>query len=254
MEIFGTFTKRMKKGKNPNGIQRWELKKYIIHSCKRCGKQTTSRLKNEDFHPFCRSCTRIPKQGKEDSFLYTHLLEQKYSQQYIVEQKEFAIREDFIEMTCKEHGIKKKSRIGDLLHSFKKYDKDVVVGPCPECQRLSRRIFTCKEGDENKEYKLYYIYIPKIQMYKLGITSQEKLTKRTYGKPFDLIWEKSFPYDFARKLENSLHTYYKDKRYVGKEKLLKDGNTELYTENIIPSTEYLSNLILSSDFKEKSLI
>lgn len=37
MEIFGTFTKRAKRGKNPNGSQRWEIKEYVIHSCERYG-------------------------------------------------------------------------------------------------------------------------------------------------------------------------------------------------------------------------
>ena len=74
------------------------------------------------------------------------------------------------------------------------------------------------------------------------------------GKPFNLIWEKRFTYKLCREIENEVHKYFKNKRYVGKEKLIRDGNTELYTENILPSLAHLTCLTLSSDFKEKSLI
>lgn len=254
MEIFGTFTKRAKKGKNLNGSQRWEIKEYVIHSCKRCGEQCTSRLIKGNFHPLCRKCSRTSQESRDNSLLYTQEVEKYYGDTYIVEQKEFAILKDSILMTCKEHNITKSARISDLLYSIKRYGKEKVPGPCSECQRLNRKIFTCEKGKEDYLYRLYYIYFPDIKMYKLGISSQKELSNRTYGKPFNLIWEKRFTYKLCREIENEVHKYFKDKRYVGKEKLIRDGNTELYTENILPSIAHLTCLTLSSDFKEKSLI
>ena len=78
--------------------------------------------------------------------------------------------------------------------------------------------------------RLYYVYIPSIDMYKLGITSFKSSSLAT--TKHTTLWEKLYTYQDAVDLEHQIHTELSEFRYNGSKKLLRAGNTELYKQNV----------------------
>ena len=78
--------------------------------------------------------------------------------------------------------------------------------------------------------RLYYVYIPSIDMYKLGVTvfKSSSLATTKHIK----LWEKLYTYQDAIALEHLIHTRLSEFRYKGSKKLLRAGNTELYKQNV----------------------
>lgn len=101
---------------------------------------------------------------------------------------------------------------------------------CGECARVSHQLQSFRPDLQNETATLYYVYIPSIDMYKLGVTVQP-LNKRMQLE-FTEILTKVMRYEDALKLEHQLHNELKDFRYQGTKKLLKVGNTELYKVDI----------------------
>lgn len=133
-----------------------------------------------------------------------------------------------------------------MLYAPKRQNTKEVLGPCPECKRIHRRLYTPHIVKNN--IKLYFVYIPKIKMYKLGITSQEKISKRMYSLPIEILWEYPIGYSKGREIEKYLHNYFKEYRYKDSfKKVIKDGNTELYTKNILPNINVLCDLLAKAN-------
>lgn len=248
MEIFEPYKKKMLRGKDEKGNQRYTWKTYAKVKCDRCLKvKENIRIDNKNLSDkyFCNSCSHLDKEAFDDPLYWVKKVEQIYSDNYIVEQKKDVLYKGRLKLTCKKHNTTASARIADLLYAPMRYDTLEVLGPCKECKRLINRLFTLPKGKQQNTFRLYYLYFKDINMYKLGISSQANLSSRTYHKSFDLIWEYPISYDKGRYLERDLHNYFENYRYTGKEKLLKDGNTELYTINILPTLTDLTNLINS---------
>lgn len=107
---------------------------------------------------------------------------------------------------------------------------------CPECARLAIQKASCKK-ELYTPTNLYYVYLPEYNVYKLGISIYET-TKRLKECTINIIWEIKDTHENIAKAEYHLHRYFKAYQYYGK-KLIKNGNTELYTKNILPSEEEL---------------
>ena len=246
MDILGTFTKRTKRGKDINGKQRFQTRNYVITICSRCGKEMTREYKElseiADKSALCNSCN---KKTYDDEYYWYNKINELYGDRYnIIKIPHLGVKSR-IQLVCKKHNEANFAKINDLLYSFKRQKTHNVLGPCKECKRLVRRLYTTRLSNEN--LRLYYIFFPDINMYKLGLSTQEKLYKRTYGKRHNIIWEYQVNYEQGRLLERYLHNKFENKRYCGIPKLLKDGNTELYIENIIPNIDFLSQIVNDSD-------
>lgn len=245
MPIISTFHKKCKKGKDTLGNQRYQIKEYANIICDICGKEhilCLSRKKELDSIT-CHSCRRISQKLKSNPNYYIDKVKEIYGDTYIISGKPYTKSNGKVEMICKIHGEMTTARISDLLYSKKRYKIDTPIGSCKECHRLNRKKYTTNKLLKN--CRLYYIYFPTFKMYKLGISSQKDLAKRTYNKDFILIWEKEISYEKGRILEFNLHKHFSNKNYKGKEKFLKDGNTELYFENILPDVNSIPSELLS---------
>lgn len=95
--------------------------------------------------------------------------------------------------------------------------------------------------------KLYYLYLPDFNYYKLGITSQD--IHNRYRTKFDL---EQFQVVFIKEYTTGKEAYaveqflldkYNSLRYIGKDKILKSGNTEIFTEDIFKGdySEYITH-------------
>ncbi len=93
--------------------------------------------------------------------------------------------------------------------------------------------------------KLYYAYIPSIDMYKLGVTSHKSSSLATTKHA--LLWEKWFSYEDAIAIEHILHTELASFRYTGTKKLLRAGNTELYKINV---EQYIFDILSRASQRE----
>lgn len=125
------------------------------------------------------------------------------------------------EFECDKHG-RFEALLGNIAN--KKY-------LCPICRKVSHQKQSSRLNLLNQNATLYYVYLPKLDMYKLGVTTQ-KLTKRLMEIEFELLLSVSYSYSEAIELEHQLHTNLEEYRYSGEEKLLKTGSTELYTVDI----------------------
>lgn len=247
MEILGTFTKRTKRGKDHKGKQRFQTRNYVVTLCNRCGKEMTKEYKElsemTNKIALCHSCVH---KTYDDDYYWYNKINELYGNKYNIIKIPHLVMNDKIQLICKKHNEANFSRITDLLYAPKRYGTHNALGPCKECRRLVIRLY----GNRLSTYqnlRLYYIFFPDINMYKLGLSAQDKLYKRTYAKKHNIIWEYPVNYEQGRLLERYLHTKFEDKRYCGIPKLLKDGNTKLYIENIIPNINFLSQIIKASD-------
>lgn len=133
------------------------------------------------------------------------------------------------------------------IHSYHKYvdlicsihgDFNVSLGSigqnihlCPECSRVSHQTQSVRQNLIGQQTTLYYVYLPAIDMYKLGVTTQP-LKQRFNSMEHTILLEESIEYTQALKIEHDLHAELKDFRYQGTKKLISDGSTELYKTDI----------------------
>ena len=88
--------------------------------------------------------------------------------------------------------------------------------------------------------KLYYIYLPKYNLYKIGITnlSVTKRFTKSELKEIIVLWEIEISLGFLTKaLEHAILKKYSKYKYTGKS-ILNSGNTELFTQDIFNIDEY----------------
>lgn len=103
---------------------------------------------------------------------------------------------------------------------------------CKQCSNQSHQIQSVRSNLKGTSATLYLVYIPHIDMYKLGVTTQP-LYERLSPYEFETILDKSFEYEQAINIEHIIHTQLNDLKYKGSAKLLREGNTELYKINIL---------------------
>lgn len=125
-----------------------------------------------------------------------------------------------VTLKCEIHG-EFESTFGYITHS---------LYVCPECARVAHRVQPNRANAELA--KLYYVYIPEIDMYKLRVTTHSRSSSLS-GFHYETILEQEMPYDEAVQIEYELHRDLTHLRYQGKKKLIRAGNTELYKVNII---------------------
>lgn len=100
-----------------------------------------------------------------------------------------------------------------------------LCNKCAACNHQKQSIVTTEPFG-----RLYYVYIPSIDMYKLGVTSFKSSSLAT--TKHIILWEKLYTYQDAVDLEHDIHIKLSEFRYKGSKKLLRAGNTELYKQNV----------------------
>jgi len=126
-----------------------------------------------------------------------------------------------VTMNCVHHG--------EFLTTFGALTSSKHV--CQRCAADNHQKQSMRKSIPSKAVSyLYYVYIPSIDMYKLGVTTK-KTSGTLAGVKHTVIWKKRFPYEVAVELEHRVHTNLQEFRYKG-EKLIRAGNTELYKIDI----------------------
>ena len=102
---------------------------------------------------------------------------------------------------------------------------------CTKCANHSHQKQSKRKSCKNEPFgRLYYFYLPSIDMYKFGLSTYKSSSLAGIEK--DLLWEKWYKYDDAIELEHLVHTELSEFRYSGTKKLIRSGNTELYKINV----------------------
>lgn len=102
---------------------------------------------------------------------------------------------------------------------------------CAKCSYHSHQKQSIRSSCKTEPFaRLYYFYIPSIDMYKFGLTTYKSSSLAGVEKV--LLWEKWYPFNVGVELEYLVHTELAKYRYTGTKKLLRSGNTELYKLNV----------------------
>lgn len=102
---------------------------------------------------------------------------------------------------------------------------------CAKCSYHTHQKQNIRNSCKTERFvRLYYFYIPSIDMYKFGLTTYKSSSLAGVEKV--LLWEKWYPVVVGVELEHLVHTELSEFRYTGTKKLLRSGNTELYKLNV----------------------
>lgn len=126
-----------------------------------------------------------------------------------------------VEFVCKLHG-EFKTNLGSLQSS-----KHV----CVHCSYTAHQSQSIKPEHIGKEAHIYYVYLPKIDMYKIGVTLNKEARFKALGE-VQVIETKAMEYTEACKLEHLLMTKLDKYRYKGRQILVKNGSTELFKQDV----------------------
>lgn len=128
-----------------------------------------------------------------------------------------------IKLTCQIHGefTTQMGKIGQSKHL------------CKKCAYLAHQPQSIREELIGKLTTLYYVYLPQIGMYKLGVTIDLPQRLRTLGE-CQLIATGTKEYTEALRYEHKVHTELQQYHYKGYKKLVKDGSTELFVIDVLP--------------------
>jgi len=126
------------------------------------------------------------------------------------------------EFICHKHG--------NYIYNTKQAHLTAHSG-CQHCLRLAHR--RQPDRGDTKPVELYYIYLPQLGMYKLGMTSQG-ISKRIVID-HTLIWSITGTFNNIADMEHNLHIALTDFRYSGSKKLIHTGSNELYHTNVLPT-------------------
>ena len=123
-----------------------------------------------------------------------------------------------IEIICREHGVFKQSPSNHKQGNG-----------CPKCSWDRSNIAT--RTHSTLPTSLYYIYLPKYNLWKIGCT-RKQVTERFGNVEVELLELINFEYGGdAYRLESIMLTNLKGLRYSG-QKILRGGNTELLIQHI----------------------
>lgn len=126
-----------------------------------------------------------------------------------------------VEFICKLHG-EFKTQLGSLQIS-----KHV----CPHCAYTAHQSQSIRPEHIGKVAYIYYVYLPEIDMYKIGVTLNMEERFRTLGE-VKVIETKALEYTEACKLEHLLMVKLDKYRYKGRQVLVKNGSTELFKQDV----------------------
>lgn len=118
---------------------------------------------------------------------------------------------------------------GEFTTTFGAIPKGTYV--CPKCANHAHQKQSKRQSCKDEPYaRMYYFYLPFIDMYKFGISTYK--SSSLAGVEKELLWEKWYKYDDAINLEHLVHTELSEFRYSGSKKLIRSGNTELYKTDV----------------------
>lgn len=125
-------------------------------------------------------------------------------------------------LLCKYHGefTVQLGKVGTAVHL------------CRDCAFVAHQPQSIRENLAGTEATLYYVYLPDIDMYKFGVTVNLEKRLTTLGNT-RLISSAKCEYVKACELEHSVHAKLEEFRYKGRKKLIKDGSTELYKQDVL---------------------
>ena len=127
-----------------------------------------------------------------------------------------------VDLICKIHGefTTQLGAIGKATHL------------CKQCANTAHQKQSIRKEHLGKQACLYFVYIPRIDMYKVGVTLDLEQRLKSLGA-CTLVAKKFLEYSEAVAWEHRIHTELDHLRYKGSTKLIKDGTSELYKQNIL---------------------
>lgn len=171
------------------------------HGCKKCGEAAAAASKRKSIDHFIAKAKFI----HGDKYIYTKSI--------------YTSAKEKITITCPHHGDFEQLVSGHLSGYG-----------CKHCASHGKG-----RVDMNKPCTLYYLHLKGIDYYKIGITSLsiEHRYRTTFDKEqFDIVFTKQFSTGReAYNTEQELLSKYTHLIHTGP-KLLKTGNTEIFTEDI----------------------
>jgi ribosomal protein S27E len=128
-----------------------------------------------------------------------------------------------VTLTCKIHGdfTVALGQIGQSKHL------------CQDCAYTAHQTQSIRTELIGKPATLYYVYLPKIGMYKLGVTTNLNQRLKTLGE-CKLIATGVKEYTEACKYEHRVHKQLHQYHYQGRKTLVKNGSTELFVIDVLP--------------------
>ena len=129
----------------------------------------------------------------------------------------------FVDLVCKIHGDFKVQlgKVGSAKYL------------CAKCAYQTHQIQSIRTEHIGKNAYLYYVYLPEIDMYKFGVTLNKKERFKQLGNQVKLLADGVKEYTEAIRLEHKVFTSLDKYRYKGNVKLLKDGSTELFKQDVL---------------------
>lgn len=190
--------------------------------CKEHGEFSQRPAEHFEGHG-CNKCGNITignKQLLDKTIWLERIL--KYPLISFIDENQIISYHQTVDLTCNIHG-----NFTTTLGSI-----GVLTYLCSECARVSHQFQSVRPSLIGQQATLYYVYLPTIDMYKLGVTINPIKT-RLHGLEYEVLLEQQIEYYQGLKIEHELHTELKDFRYQGTKRLLSiGGNTELYKTDI----------------------
>lgn len=171
------------------------------YGCKKCGEQASAEAKEKDLESFIIKANKIHK----DKYTYENSI--------------YTGAKNKITITCPDHGDFEQLVSGHLSGYG-----------CKHCASHGKG-----RVNMDNQCTLYYLKLVDLDFYKIGITSTS-ITNR-YRTAFDqeqfeIVFTKTYQTGReAYTIEQKLLKYFASVGYVG-DKILKTGNTEIFTEDI----------------------
>lgn len=178
---------------------------------------------------FMNNKSRCPECSKENRVSMITITREEW-------QKRLTERFPHISLVSTDIGYHSKATFHCEIHGeFQSYIGSITNAKylCPHCLKDNKRqAQSIRPTLVGSTALLYYVYLPEIDMYKLGVTTQP-LENRLRGYEYDLQYSESLEYNEACKIEHEIHSQLVEKRYKGRKKLIKNGSTELYKTDIL---------------------
>jgi hypothetical protein len=120
---------------------------------------------------------------------------------------------------------------GDFTTTLGAIGKNIHL--CPLCASQSHQIQSIRKNLIGRQATIYYVYLPLIDMYKFGVTVDLEARLRSLQTEYKLLAIGIKEYTEALRLEHEAHIALDMHRYKGTKKLLLDGSTELYKNDVL---------------------
>lgn len=184
----------------------------------------------------CRSILTNTGNIDERSKRIIEQFKEAHGDTYIYDKVNYLALNKKVTITCGVHG--------DFEQTPKNHRKG---SGCPECAQNTRSI-KLRKLNTARAATLYYVYFPELSLYKLGVTCH--LSSRFNGEIYkhELLWSKEYSTEVeAYYVESILLVDNRDIRYKGEPLLVRKGNSELLTNNLLDTLPSSVETIESSD-------